>query len=302
MISVPEGLAARHAEYGPEDGGPAWIATVPGLVERFLGEWGLRIDGDAMHGYAGLVLPVTREDGTPAALKIQPVNEESAGSYDALRIWDGRGAVRLLADDPVAGAMLLERLDFTRPLSVLGDEAEEARIIAEMLVRLHAHPAPPGMRRLADVAADMLGEVPAALERLAGERDRHLLKMCAGAVRELLPESGDRLLHWDLHHKNVLAGEREPWLAIDPNPLAGDPGFDLMPALGDLWDETAETGDPARVLRRFDLMTEVMGLDRERAAGWTLGRALQNTLWDVADGEREMHPSQVMIAEAVLSR
>ena len=29
------------------------------------------------------------------------------------------------------------------------------------------------------------------------------------------------------------------------------------------------------LLRRFDLMTEILGLDRSRAAGWTLGRVLQ---------------------------
>jgi hypothetical protein len=31
-------------------------------------------------------------------------------------------------------------------------------------------------------------------------------------------------------------------------------------------------------------MTEVLGLDRQRAAGWTLGRVLQNLLWEAANG------------------
>ncbi|GGP14259.1 hypothetical protein GCM10012278_69320 [Nonomuraea glycinis] len=48
----------------------------------------------------------------------------------------------------------------------------------------------------------------------------------------MIGEPGDRLLlHWDLHYDNILAGQREPCLAIDPEPLAGDPGFDLWPAL-----------------------------------------------------------------------
>ena len=39
------------------------------------------------------------------------------------------------------------------------------------------------------------------------------------------------------------------------------------------------TGNVTRaVLRRFDLLTEVLGLDRQRAIGWTLGRVLQNAL------------------------
>ncbi|MEV4125830.1 aminoglycoside phosphotransferase family protein [Nocardia sp. NPDC049707] len=37
-------------------------------------------------------------------------------------------------------------------------------------------------------------------------------------------EPGERLLYGDLQYENVLASEREPWLAIDPKPLAGEPG------------------------------------------------------------------------------
>lgn len=90
------------------------------------------------------------------------------------------------------------------------------------------------------------------------------------------------MLHWDLHDDNVLAAEREPWLAIDPEPLAGDPGFDPWPALDSRCDDFVAKGDPLRVVRRrFDLLTEVLDLDRRRATGWTLGRLLRNSLWDM---------------------
>jgi streptomycin 6-kinase len=36
------------------------------------------------------------------------------------------------------------------------------------------------------------------------------------------------LLCTDLHAENVLAAEREPWLAIDPKPCIGDPAFDAI--------------------------------------------------------------------------
>jgi streptomycin 6-kinase len=77
----------------------------------------------------------------------------------------------------------------------------------------------------------MLEEVPRAVGSLADPADRQVLQGWAAVVAELVAEPGDQLLHWDLHYENVLAGEREPWLAIDPEPLAGDPGFDLWPAL-----------------------------------------------------------------------
>jgi hypothetical protein len=53
------------------------------------------------------------------------------------------------------------------------------------------------------------------------------------------------------------------------------------------------TGNVTRaVLRRFDLLTEVLGLDRQRATGWTLGRVLQNALWDIEDGDTALDPTQ----------
>lgn len=205
--------------------------------------------------------------------------------------------------------MLLERLDSDRTLASVPDDLAALRILSELLARLTAVAAPPGLRRLADLAAAMLDRVPRALTLLPAA-DHRLIHHCASAVRELLPEAGDRLLHWDLHYQNVLAsppgshptGRQEDWLAIDPKPLAGDPGFELLPALHNRWDEVIATGEVPRAIRiRFDLMTEVLHLDRQRALGWTLGRVLQTLLWEAESGDTVWHtePDRA-IAQALL--
>ncbi|MGI5168146.1 aminoglycoside phosphotransferase family protein [Spirillospora sp. CA-253888] len=301
-IEVPAGLAEVQ-EHANGEAGRAWLARLPELAAEVLEAWELRRDGAVRHGMAALVLPVLRADGAPAVLKLRLVTDETEGEPVALRAWNGDGAVRLLReDDPRYGALLLERLDDHRSLADVPDDAEALRVLTGVLARLVALPAPPGMRRLTDIAHAMLDQAPELLPALPHDQ-RRVADACAGAVKELADEGGDRLLHWDLHYENVLAAEREPWLAIDPNPLAGDPGFDLMPALDNRWEDMVATGDVTRaVLRRFDYMTEVLDLDRRRAAGWTLGRALQNTLWDLEDGEPEMSPVQRTIAEALLPR
>ncbi|MFD1543848.1 aminoglycoside phosphotransferase family protein [Nonomuraea guangzhouensis] len=301
-IVVPAALTEFHVKHDGE-AGRAWSAGLPALAERYLERWELRLDGGAAHGMVSLVLPVVRADGTRAALKLQPVSHETIGEGPGLRAWAGDGSVLLLDEDPATGTLLLERLDAERSLSAEPDVMKALGILTELLRRLVVPPAPEGMRRLGDIAGDMLGRVPDAVAGLRRERDRDWLGVCAAAVRELVGEPGDRLLHWDLHYDNVLAGEREPWLAIDPKPLAGDPGFDLLPALHNRWEEAVATGDVRRaVLRRFDFMVDGLGLDRQRAAGWTLGRVLQNSLWDVARGERELHEIQLAVAEAVRQR
>ncbi|POX50246.1 hydroxyurea phosphotransferase [Streptomyces sp. Ru71] len=287
VIDIPGELAASQAEYNGE-AGRAFIAALPDLAAGFLDRWRLRLDGPSMYGVCALVLPVVRADGTPAVLKLQLLDEESAGEPVALRLWDGDGAVRLLEHDEATGTMLLERLDPTRMLAHLPDVHEAVEVIARLLVHLNATPAPPGLRRLGDIAHRMLDETPRALPRVPDPQARRILADCAAAVREVADEPGDRLLHWDLHDENVLAADRADWLAIDPKPLAGDPGFELWPALDNRYD-------PDDIRRRFDAMTSVMGLDRDRAHAWTLGRLLQNALWDIKDG-RPLDLDQLDIA------
>jgi streptomycin 6-kinase len=302
-IEVPPKLAGYHDKfYG--DQGKQWIANLPALAERYLRRWGLTVDGSVMHGMVGLVLPVRRDDGTQAVLKLQPLDPEHLGEGTALRTWAGRGAVLLLDESEEGGSsiLLLERLAGDRMLTAEPDIDRAVQIIAELLARLHAHTAPPEIRPLNYVVERMLDDAPEAATKLEPEEGQ-LLRSWAGRVGELTGSAEDRLLHWDLHYENVLAGEREPWLAIDPKPLAGDPGFDLMPALHNRWDEVVATGDVAgAVLRRFDIMTEVLGLDRQRAAGYTIARVLQNSLWSVEDGDKNLDQIQVAIAQALTGR
>ncbi|WP_435252130.1 aminoglycoside phosphotransferase family protein [Streptomyces tendae] len=277
MIVVPEGLVAAQAKYNGE-AGRAFVDGLPALAAGFLERWELRLDGPPMHGWAALVLPVVRGDGTEAVLKLQILDAETEGEPLALRVWAGDGAVRLLDHDPATGTMLLERLDSGRMLSHVEDSREAVQVIARLLAHLTATPAPLGVRRLGDIARRMLERTPGTLERIPDPADRRLVADCAAAVREVADEPGDRLLHWDLHYENVLAAHRAPWIAIDPKPLAGDPGFDLLPALDNRYD-------PDETRWRFDAMTDVLGLDRERARAWCLGRVLQNSLWNVEDGD-----------------
>ena len=301
-VEVPAALAASHAMYSG-DAGRAWIERLPGLAADLLDRWSLRPDGAPGYGAVALVLPVRQPDGVPAVLKLQPVDDETVGEPVALRAWDGRGAVRLLRHDPDSGSLLLERLDAGRTLASVPDDMAALRTLSELLAGLTAVAAPAGIRRLADVATDLLGRVPPALDRTP---DPGLLRRCADAVAEVLPESGDRLLHWDLHYDNILAapdGGRQPWLAIDPKPLAGDPAFELLAALHNRWEDVTATGDvPRAVRRRFDLMTEVLGLDRGRAVRWTLGRVLQNLIWQAESTEtRWSSEPDEAIAQAILS-
>lgn len=301
---VPAELAELHEKYSGEDG-RAWIAALPALAATYLDQWQLTIDGSVTSGAVALIIPVLRRDSSRAVLKLQPVDDETGGEPAALQAWAGHGAVALLDHDSSSGVMLLERLDASRDLSTMEDDFAAAKIIAELLVQLNSVPAPAGMRHLREVGAATLAQTPEAISLAQDPEERRLLINCAARYQDLITEQIDnRLLHWDLHYYNTLstldgAGE---WKAIDPKPLGGDSGFELLPALWNRWDDLMETGDvSAALLRRFDLMTDVMGLDRSRAAAWTLGRVLEAAVWDlVRFREGRIWPSHRTIAELLI--
>jgi streptomycin 6-kinase len=87
------------------------------------------------------------------------------------------------------------------------------------------------------------------------------------------------VLHGDLHYGNVLAADREPWLAISPKPLNGDPHFELGPMLWHRWDELA---DNVRfgVQRRFYALVDAAGFDEDRARGYALLRVVRQATQD----------------------
>lgn len=90
-------------------------------------------------------------------------------------------------------------------------------------------------------------------------------------MRELVSTQGPQVLvHQDLHADNVLQAQREPWLVIDPKPLIGEREFAVACVV-----RGAELGHSRdRVLGRLDRLSETLGLDRERARGWTIAQTL----------------------------
>ncbi|GAB2680787.1 aminoglycoside phosphotransferase family protein [Kribbella swartbergensis] len=294
MIVIPEQLVETHREDEAE-----WLAKLPAMVDEYVERWQLTVAGEPLSGAASLILPVVRRDGTSAMLKLQPVSDESEAEALALRTWGRDDVVEVLEDDPVTSTLLLERLE-PRTLNAVPDHTEATRILAELLTRLIVVPAPPQVRRLADIAGEMIDDAPGLIPLLTDPEDRRLVRRYADRITELLPESGDRLLHWDLHYDNVMASARQPWLVIDPKPLAGDPGFEVFPVLWNRWDDLVATGDLGRAIRdRFDLMLEVTGIDRDRALGWTAGRILQNVLWDTENGDTAIDPVLRTVADAL---
>jgi streptomycin 6-kinase len=251
---------------------------VPALVAECRDLWGVRLGEPYEAGAAGYTVRAELTDGTPAVLKLIYPHRESEHEADALEVWDGDGAVRLLAFDPERWAMLLERCLPGTPLS-----AVEPGTALDVLVGLAPKlwkPAGEPFHSLADEAAWWLEYMP---RRWNGRYERRLLDAAVDALSSLTPTQREQVLvHQDFHGDNVLAAEREPWLVIDPKPLLAEREFGIAGIV-----RSPELGhSKCDVLRRLDRLTSELGLDRERARGWTIG---QTIAWSGGDDHVEEH-------------
>ena len=259
-----------------------WMEALPGLLRDLLPEWALVVDGPATHGECAVVVPVRTADGVAAVLKVGWPHWEADHEHLALRHWDGNGAVRLLRADPRRSALLLERLHGTDLTGVPVLEACE--VVAALYPRLHV-PAPPQLYRLSEVSQRWSRELVAL--PADAPLPRRYVEQAARLLQDFATDAGTdgRQLHTDLHYVNVLAAEREPWLAIDPKPLSGDPHQEVAPLLWNRWDEALGAPDLRTALRtRFHTVVDVAGLDEDRARDWVVARMIVNAMWTIHDG------------------
>lgn len=299
FVDLLRGRAPDSAVRDAVDG-DTWLRRLPALLDDLLRAWGLRVDGRPRHGACALVIPVLR-DGTRAALKVTWPHEEARHEHLALRAWDGRGAVRLLAADPTRWALLLERLDADRPLTAL-----PVLDACEVIGALHAALARPALPQVASAAAwcarveERLTASPPPVPPRFVDQGIHLARDLATG-----PTAGARLVHADLHDANVLTGDRpgavDGWLAIDPKPVAGDPALAVAPLLWNRWDEATRAHSLRNHLRfRVDYACDAAGIDAELARRWAILRLLDNAWWAArGPGDAEEITRAVAIVKAM---
>jgi streptomycin 6-kinase len=246
-----------------------WLERVPDLVAECVEEWELQLGDPYEAGAAGYAVRAELPDGGPAVLKLIYPHRESEHEADSLALWDGHGAVKLLERDDGRSAMLLERCEPGTTLAAAGADVA-LEVLIGLLPRLWVEAGEP-FHTLEDEAAWWIEYLPEQWERSGRAVERRLVDFALDALRSLSASQGEQmLLHQDLHGDNVLASEREPWLVIDPKPLIGEREFAVAPIV-----RSAELGQSKRdALYRLDRLTSDLGLDRERARGWTIGQTM----------------------------
>ena len=215
------------------EGRQGWLVTaLPATLGQVVPMWSLTV-GEPFQpgGQTAWVAPARDASGAGLVLKIAWPHADAAHEADGLRAWAGNGAVRLRAahDFGDATALLIERCVPGTPLSGR-PEPEQDTVVAALLRRLwiepeRGHPFPTLQLMCQRWAEEYEQRAAAGPVRL----DPGLARAGIALFRELPASATSQvLLCTDLHAGNVLAAAREPWLAIDPKPVVGDPAYDVL--------------------------------------------------------------------------
>ena len=278
----------EQRELGPEWG--RWLDRLPRTINGLLADWELALEpvDRPPYGFCSVVLPVRTASGQPAALKVGIPDEESEHEAYLLQAWQGNGTVRLLRADPHARALLLERLH-PEDLTTVGDD-EACELVAGFYGRIHI-PALPRLRPITGFVTRWLDNL--AILPHDAPLPRRLVRQTLSTGRDLVSAvgGGRTVVHGDLHHLNVLAADREPWLVIDPKGFNGEPEYEPAPMLWNRWDDLVATGNLREAIRRrFFTLVDVAGLDEDRARAWVVVRMVLNAHWSIEDAERGKRP------------
>jgi streptomycin 6-kinase len=289
IYNIPEQFVRRMIELHEEQG-VAWLEQLPGLIAEYERRWSLKVLPPYALSY-NYVAPAIRHGGMPVVLKVGYPGDELMSEIVALRHYAGHGMVQLIEADDQHGIVLLEQLSPGTMLASLVpiDDARATSIAAGVMRELWggpggAAPANPALGSIEDWAAGM-SRMRAFFGGGTGPFPRALVEEAEALFKDLLAsQAAPVLLHGDLHHDNILAAQRAPWLAIDPKGIVGEPAYEVGALLRNPLPQLLELPDPRRAMaRRVAQLADELGLDQARVRGWGLAQAVLSAWWNVED-------------------
>jgi streptomycin 6-kinase len=209
--------------------------------------------------------------------------EEQRGA-SALRCFDGRGSVHLYRSD--AGAQLLEYATGEELVGLVerGDDQGATRVIAAILEQLHGAPQSEqgdGLLLLKDWFRELFGR--AESDRAAGAESIYV-RGADLAARLLADPREVRVLHGDIHHRNIRQSPRG-WLAFDPKGLVGERTYDCANALCNPFRQRPSYAelvhDERRILTNAKILSEALAIELGRMLQFTFAYACLSATWSL---------------------
>ncbi|WP_187254623.1 aminoglycoside phosphotransferase family protein [Alkalicoccus halolimnae] len=266
--------------------GENWLRNFPELVDYSERKWGMKMLAPFELSY-NYVAPIQCGDGSRAVIKFTVSEKEYRTETEALRCFNNSGAVKLLDTDAERGIMLLECIQPGTMLAEVKEEEMTALAAAEVMKKLWK-PAS-AKNSLPDMSSkvESMKRIYVNNKQGLGSVSKRTLKEALTIFQQLANSQKQLyLLHGDLHHYNILRGEREPWLAIDPKGMIGERESDVIPFL---LNKLPDQHKKAVIKKRISIFVKELQLNEEKILLWGFAQAVLAYCWSIEDGN--LHPS-----------
>lgn len=250
--------------------------------------WDLEISEPFKDITNNFVAPAMSSRHGQAVLKIAFGSHMYRRECLALRLFSGRGAVRLLEWDDSLSAMLLQRVTPGLPMFIDWDSQTE--VVCNLLMTLW-RPATeeidlPAVAWEAKARLRELGNVHRLLNRSPFNERCTIVERAIHTLMELTKTSQENfVVHGDLHERNILSCGPTQWISIDPIGCVGERAFDACTILRDASNIPFDARDPrGMVERRLRQISFECKVDEDRLRAWAFVEAVRLQGWRYRHG------------------
>ncbi|HQX00973.1 MAG TPA: aminoglycoside phosphotransferase family protein [Anaerolineales bacterium] len=255
-------------------------------LKYYLNTWNLSNPQLLTQTVTSHIYTVTHDTETVILKLLSASETEEQRGAAALRYFGGHGAVRLLRHDDGAQLMEYAAGDELVTLVERGEDEKATRIIAQVIKQLHSVPQDTphdGLFTLDRWFGELFNKATA--DRRAGVESIYV--RCAPLAQRLLADQREvRVLHGDIHHRNVRQSPRG-WLAFDPKGLVGERTYDCAntlcnPAMPEL------VHNETRLLTNAEILASALSIEVSRVLEFTYAYACLNASQCLRIGDEEM--------------
>ncbi|WP_416150438.1 aminoglycoside phosphotransferase family protein [Salipaludibacillus sp. HK11] len=263
-----------------KDDGEKWLQELPSLIAYCERNWKLKLK-DPYHLSINYVAPATMEDNTEVVVKICLPGKEFTDELETLKLYNGRGTVKLIDSDTEKGILILEKITPGYTLAEENNDEKACRVAAKLLKKLvipapnHTKISPVNnreekLRRLVINNPEGIGPISKEMMSKALNIFTYLTQTTSQVF----------LLHGDFHHYNILSSANENYKAIDPKGVIGELEYDLIQYM---LNKLPEKGAYSVIEKRVNIFTNELKLNKERLLLWGYCHTVLATCWSVDD-------------------
>ncbi|SMO79369.1 aminoglycoside phosphotransferase family protein [Fodinibius sediminis] len=298
MAEFPSGFKQRVLELHGSNG-QRWFDQLPSLIRSIEKSWNIQVSTYLPSLTYNYVALAETNEGNKTVLKIGVPCDALDLEARSLQFFGGNGAARLLKYSTERGAMLIERIEPGYSITQL-DEKQAVKAFSFVIKEIHRSPdSSYNFPTLQDWGTGF-DQLRAQFDGKSGPLPPDLMDNGEAIYKDLIESMASPvLLHGDLHHENILAGRRKPWLAIDPKGVIGEPEYEAGAFLRNPLSKLVYEDNLAGLIKnRIDMISEMTGYDKDRMAQWGFAQAVLSAIWSFED-HRSGWKNVLVVARAI---